>query len=146
LNADATDGNYNTQALYAVNTTVTAEQSAGNSSARRTIETPGATATANVYGGGTVTFYNYTKTDRHQHYLAASGIADVESNNAMRIYSGRWENTAAITSIVMTTDSSSDFIAGSVFTLRGIHSTVAAAASDVAALNGIAPADIEAVN
>jgi hypothetical protein len=42
--------------------------------------------------------------------------------------------------------SSGNFITGSTLELRGINAAPAGGASDVAALNGIAPADIEAVN
>ena len=63
--------------------------------------------------------------------------------------SNRWADTDASTSIRLYPQSSTNFMAGSVFELRGIHADiapVAGSASDVAALNGIAPTDIEAVN
>ena len=104
--------------------------------------TEGASGAANEMSGGTFTVQNYTKTDRHKHLLAMSGI----SGRRIWFGSNRWASTAAVTSITLTQDGSGDFIAGSVFTLRGIHSTAPATASDVAALNGIAPADITAVN
>ena len=139
FNGDTTAANYDMQRLFGTGTTVTASQSAailqiGNISA--------ADSGANIFGSGTVTIYNYTKTDRHKHRLAAGGQTDLAFT---LLTSTRWENTAAITSVELTPNAGTNFLAGSVFTLRGINAP-AAAASDVAALNGIAPADIEAVN
>ena len=141
MNADTTTANYDRQLLLGTGSTVTAAQSAANRSCGRV---PGNNATANVFGGGTTTIYNYTKTDRHKHRLTANGTTGGYSS--AQLESTRWESTAAVTSLVLRLNDDSDFMAGSVFTLRGIHSTAPAAASDVAALNSIAPADIEAVN
>tara|TARA_R110002051_G_scaffold74324_9_gene135277 strand:+ start:65 stop:1639 length:1575 start_codon:yes stop_codon:yes gene_type:complete len=136
VNADSTDGNYAHQVVYGQSTTVAASQYANEN---LTI-IPAQTATANIFGVFVSTFYNYTKTDRHKHYLTVGGI-----DTSIELISSRWENTAAISSFVVKCNAD-DYLAGSVFTLRGIHSTAPAAASDVAALNSIAPADIAAVN
>jgi hypothetical protein len=138
FNGDTTVANYKRQHLIAYGTTV----GAGTNDNNTPVDFPTSTATANVFGSIAYSIQNYTKTDRHKHYMVTAGDA---GENELRLTSNRWANTAAISSIVFT-PSAGNFIAGSVFTLRGIHSTVAAATSDVAALNGIAPADIEAVN
>jgi hypothetical protein len=64
----------------------------------------------------------------------------------MYIRSNRWENTAAIEAITLTPSAGTNFVAGTVVSLRGINSTVAAAATDIETINGIASSDIEAVN
>jgi hypothetical protein len=144
INSDSTSANYDRQRLSGSDgSSVSAQTSAAQ---REIMRTPATAAGANVFGGGTATFYNYTKTDRHKHLLAAAGLAEPTYGGIMDVMSMRWENTAAITSITLANETATNFIAGSVFTLRGINSTAPATASDVAALNGIAPADIEAVN
>jgi hypothetical protein len=137
FNDDATSANYPRQVLRGAATTASAFQQ--DLDAVLTIT--GNTGTANAFGSGAVTIYNYTKTDRHTHRLSAGGHDVI-----FDLISSRWENTAAVTKIHLHNAAADDFQVGSVFTLRGINSTVAAATSDVAALNGIAPADIEAVN
>ena len=138
FNGDTTVANYKRQHLIAYGTTV----GAGTNDNNTPVDFPTSTATANVFGSIAYSIQNYTKTDRHKHYMVTAGDA---GENELRLTSNRWANTAAISSIVFT-PSAGNFIAGSVFTLRGIHSTAPAAASDVAALNSIEPADIEAVN
>tara|TARA_R110000764_G_scaffold193622_1_gene278950 strand:- start:1940 stop:3544 length:1605 start_codon:yes stop_codon:yes gene_type:complete len=142
FNGDTTAANYDQQVLLGADSGVTAAQSAASSSG---IIVSANSATANIFGSATVTIYNYTKTDRHKHWLGVSN----KGANDVRIASQRWENTAAITSIVLDPANGTNFLAGSVFELRGIHADIAPAAggaSDIAELNGIAPADIEAVN
>lgn len=138
FNSDTTAGNYYSQRLTGQSTTVGAAQ---YSNAPWLTTIAAANATANEFSAGTITVYNYTKTDRHKHHLSALGTPVRTGFN-----SNRWASTAAITSITLDPVSGSNFLTGTVLELRGIHSTVAAATSDVEALNGIAPADIEAVN
>ena len=140
LNDDTTAANYDRQTLYGSGTDVTA----GTSAADNTIgNIPSATHTANVFGVTTVTIYNYTKTDRHKHFLSVSGE---DAFQYVGIDSLRWENTAAITKILVN-GGNGNLAAGSVIELRGISAdTTAAAPSNIEKLNGIASADIEAVN
>ena len=139
FNGDTTAANYDMQRLIGTASTLTALQSAailqiGNISA--------ADSGANIFGSGTVTIYNYTKTDRHKHRFSIGGQADLP----FTIFtSSRWENTAAITSVELTPNAGTNFLAGSVFTLRGINPP-AAAATDIETINGIAASNIEAVN
>ena len=139
--SDTTNANYDTQLLQASSTTVTAAQSAAD---RAIGNIPAASETANVFGALTITFYNYTKTDRHKHSLSVSGRA--ASASGMYIRSNRWENTAAIEAITLTPSAGTNFVAGTVVSLRGINSTVAAAVTDIETINGIASSDIEAIN
>ena len=137
FNGDTTVANYKRQHLIAYGTTV----GAGTNDNNMPVDFPTTTSTANVFGSVTYTIQNYTKTDRHKHYMVTAGDAD---ENEIRTTSNRWTNTAAISSIVFT-PSAGNFIAGSVFTLRGISSTIPAA-SDITSINGIAKASITAVN
>ena len=139
--SDTTDANYDRQLLQGSSTTVTAAQSAAD---RAIGNIPAASETANVFGALTITLYNYTKTDRHKHSLSVSGRS--ASASGMYIRSNRWENTAAIEAITLTPSAGTNFVAGTVVSLRGINSTVAAAATDIETINGIASSDIEAVN
>ena len=139
FNGDTTAANYDQQILLGADSGVTAAQSAASPSG---IIVSANSAGANIFGSGTVTIYNYTKTDRHKHWLGVSN----KGANDVRIASQRWENTAAITSIVLDPANGTNFLAGSVFVLSGINAPAAAGTSDIAELNGIAPANIEAVN
>ena len=75
-------------------------------------------------------------------------VSGEDAFNYVGIHSLRWENTAAVTKLLIN-GGNGDLVSGSVIELRGIHADIAPAAggaSDIAELNGIAPADIEAVN
>ena len=137
---DTTDANYDTQLLQGAGSTLTAAQSAAD----RTVgNISSANETANAFGVLTITLVNYAKTDRHKHSLSVSGRA--ASATGIYFRSNRWENTAAIEAITFTPSAGSNFVAGSVFQLRGINPP-AAAATDIETINGIAAANIEAVN
>jgi len=137
-----TGTNYAAQVLEGTGSSIGAASLTGQTDMPFAALTQGTGGAANEMSGGSFTVQNYTKTDRHKHLLAAYGVP------AQRLHFGsnRWASTAAVTSITLTQDGSGDFITGSVFTLRGIHSTVAAAATDIETINGIAAANIEAVN
>lgn len=116
LNTDTTAANYDVQRLDGDGSTVTAAQSASD---RTLYEIPGGSATANVFGGGSTTVFEYTKTDRHKHLLTIGGAAD----DVVELDSMRWEDTSAVTQIVLTVASGDNFTAGSIFTVEGIGKT-----------------------
>ena len=136
LNSDTTDANYKQQVLYGQGSTLAAYAQDG----RNLTTISAGSETANIFAASTHTFYNYAMTDRHKSYFSTGGTS---GNHA--VVSARWLDTSAISTIALTVNAD-DYLAGSVFTLRGIHSTVAAAATDIETINGIAAADIEAVN
>ena len=138
FNTDTTASNYDHQELQGAGTTVSANTDAANF---RIGVYASSSEGANEFGIGTTTIYNYTKTDRHKHRLTVMG-----SSERVLLYSRRWEDTSAINQIVLTPNVGDNFLAGSVFELRGINSTVAAAATDIETINGITPANIQAVN
>tara|TARA_R110000823_G_scaffold37949_1_gene102610 strand:- start:47 stop:1216 length:1170 start_codon:yes stop_codon:yes gene_type:complete len=117
LNSDTTDSNYKTQVLYGQSTTIAAYAQDG----RNLLSIPTATTTANIFTATTHTFYNYAKTDRHKHFLSVGGY---NANTGM--VSSRWTDTSAISTIALTVNVA-DYLAGSVFTLRGISADIAVA-------------------
>ena len=134
FNTDTTASNYNHQELQAAGTTMSANTDAANV---RIGVYPSGTEGANEFGVGTTTIYNYKMTDRHKSRLTVMG-----STERVLMYSRRWEDTSAINQIVLTPNAGTNFLAGSVFSLRGIT----ASTSDIAELNTIATADIQAFN
>jgi hypothetical protein len=112
FNGDTTASRYDVQRLIGTSSSVLADQFAN---VPRVMVLPGASIASNVFGGGSMTVQNYTKTDRHKHRLATSG------NPGTNLYltSGRWESTAAITSMRVFPPSG-NFVAGSIFTVEGI--------------------------
>lgn len=113
LNGDTTDANYDVQDLRGSSTTVAAAQ---NASTRVWCVIPGASATANVFGGGVLNFPAYDKTDRHKHASVMHGTPGVRAN----IRSCRYESTDPIASIQYTLANGDDFSEGSVIELWGV--------------------------
>lgn len=115
FNNDTTAANYNRQLLRGAGSSVSASQSA---SSRNLDDVPAASDTANVFATLTMTIYNYALNDRHKHVLVSMGW--VGSTTQMNLYSIRWEDTSPINEIDLTLQFG-DYVAGSVFTLRGIR-------------------------
>lgn len=74
---------------------------------------------ANEFGGGVVTFNQYTNTLGHKHFLTLSGT----NENQVILRSSRWENVAAITRIDLDPVNGVNFVVGSVFELVGLMPT-----------------------
>jgi hypothetical protein len=126
FNGETTMSDFERQTMYAGNTTVAAFQ---HSSYVPGI-IPGSTSTANVFGSQTIILQNYTLTDRHQSALILGGYT---TRPEIQMSSGRWKNTAAITSIYLECEDSggggeNKFEAGTIVELRGISSTIPLAA------------------
>ena len=147
FNSDTTAANYDVQQLQANGGTVSSYTGTANP---RFGVFPAASEGSGQFGASTTTFYNYTKTDRHQAYLTAMGSTGYTIEN----FSHRWESTAAITQIVLTINGGG-FVAGTTFELRGISATPSSsdaanvntvAIASVAAINAIAIASIQAMN
>ena len=136
FHTDTTTSNYDHQELQGAATTVSANT---NSTTYRIGVYPAASEGSNEFGIGTTTIYNYTKTDRDKLRLTVMG-----SSERVLMYSRRWEDTSAINQIVLTPNVGDNFLAGSVFTLRGISATPST--SNVDDVNGIAIANVQAIN
>jgi hypothetical protein len=82
----------------------------------------GATATSNTFANGEIYIPNYTSSN----YKSFSSDS-VSENNATTAYeylnAGLWSNTAAITSITLTSQNSASFVQYSTFYLYGIKNS-----------------------
>ena len=112
FNEDSTNTNYNRQRLIGRGTTVQTESNG------RTAQIPAADATANEFGSSTVLIPWYASSSYRQQSLAFTG-AETHADLGVRLISGDWESTAAITSIEVKC-SSDNFVAGSIFELEAI--------------------------
>lgn len=118
LNADVVAGNYNSQLLSGVGAVVTATSSAADNT---WLTCPGNNAGPNEFGGGTITFNQYSSTTGHKQATSISGA----NEDAVVIESLRWEDLDPITSILVTsTNPINTFNTGSVFELVGVMPSV----------------------
>ena len=118
FNAD-TGANYDSQHVHGVNATVAAAETvAGTSMA---MELTGNTATANTATAMVIKIPWYAGTTFHKELLIDQGLTSgTGSGNLYRkIWTGRWRNTAAITSIRLF-PIAGNFMTGSSFALYGI--------------------------
>ena len=111
-NGDAVAANYDVQELTGDGAVVAA---AVDPASQKLLTIPGNTAGANIFGGGSILFSEYAKSDRHKHRLSIGGAAD----DIVGIRSGRHESNDPITSLTVYA-ASGDLMAGSVFELEGI--------------------------
>ncbi len=113
LNGDAVAANYDAQNLSGTGAGVAASRDAASP---YWVSVPGDTEGVGEFGGGSVLFPGYAKTDRHKHVIVHYG----RDENDVYIISGRWENLNAITSIVLSLFTGPNFLAGTVVELEGI--------------------------
>ena len=117
FNTDVVAANYDFQTLDGQGAVVTA---ARNAASRDWMPIPGNTSGANEFGGGTLTLNQYAASDRHKHGVVLGG----RNEDEVAIFSARWEDTAPITDIVLTTGTANNFMTGSVFELVGVMPSV----------------------
>ena len=113
LNGDTTDANYDFCSTYGYHGITT--PLAGSSSGNRYFSGMPGSDDADTYGGGTALFKDYASTSKHKHYLSMFGTAQHATINM----SGRWENTAAITSIQLV-PTAGNFAIGTIFELEAV--------------------------
>ena len=113
FNTDVVAANYDTQLLQGLGAAVVAVR---NAASRRIMAIPGTTEGANEFGGGIITFNQYSTTVGHKHYYSIVG----RNENEVVIQSSRWEDTSAITRIDINFPGGSNFVAGSIFELVGL--------------------------
>ena len=121
FNADTTAANYDRQRLEGDSTTEAASQSAAE---QEHLEVPAASATANVFGGGTLLVPAFSKTDRQKHSLWVGGPA----TDMVELVSRRWENTAAITSVKLTPSDGDNFVDGTIIEISVVPTLASQAA------------------
>ena len=77
------------------------------------------TASATSYSAGVMDILDYSKTNKYKTARALSGI-DLNGSGTVWLASGLWQNTAAITTVTLSLESSSNFEQYSSFALYGI--------------------------
>ena len=107
--------NYNAQELNAEGAAAAAGRNTGATSLRA-FTCAGASATANVFGGGMFIIPHYAGSANHKALLSIGGTAE----SFLSMLAGRWANAAAITSITVTTSSSGNYNANSIFLLCAV--------------------------
>ena len=144
LNGDTTDANYDFCSTYGYHG-ITVPLAASSTGSRYFSGMPGSDD-ADTYGGGTVLLKDYASTSKHKHYLSMFGTAQHATINM----SGRWENTAAITSIQLV-PAAGNFAIGSIFELEAVGNAAPGWAGtfngvdNPGKVNGIDKADIESL-
>jgi hypothetical protein len=146
FNGDTTNTNYNRQTLVGRSTTAAA--AVETESNGRTAQIPAASSGANEFGSSTVLIPWYASSSYRKQSLAFTG-AETHSDLGVRLISGDWENTAAITSIEVRC-SEDNFVAGSIFELEAIThpsgwSGTFNGVDNPGKVNGIEKADIESL-
>jgi hypothetical protein len=79
----------------------------------------GTTANANVFSAGVMSILDYSNTSKNKTTRTLGGF-DNNGNGYIRLSSGLWRNTAAVTSITIGSTDGSGILANSSFALYGI--------------------------
>ena len=117
-NGDTNSNNYTYHEILGNGTSASAYGSAAPESNQITTLT-GATATASVFGVGITDILDYANTNKYKTQRNLGGY-DNNGSGQIRLNSGLWMNTAAITSIKITPNVGSNFVQYSHFALYGI--------------------------
>jgi hypothetical protein len=120
FNGDTTHENYKYERMNGTATTLYASSAGSGYSSVTSI--PGGSEAADYFGAGTITILNYTKDDRDKFFFGTLGSADARHS----LNSNRWEDTSAITSILLDSAAGTNLVTGTVFELRGISSDIPA--------------------
>ena len=117
VNSD-TGANYTQHALYGDGSSVGAF---GNASTNLTYGglIPSASTTASVFGVTVIDILDYANTNKYKTFRVLSGF-DANGSGGVRLYSGLWMSTSAMTSITFDSETSGDFVQYSSFALYGI--------------------------
>jgi hypothetical protein len=118
FNSD-TGSNYTWHAIRGTGSSVLAYGSASIDKITVDSVFPDANVTSNVFGTAIVDIQDYVSTTRNKTVRAFSGYETNAAGN-LWLQSGVWLNTNAITSITITSNNTSNFVTGSVFSLYGI--------------------------
>jgi hypothetical protein len=78
-----------------------------------------ASATSGIMGAGIIDIHNYASTTQNKTIRVFTGL-DRNGSGNMRLDSGNWRSTSAITSIQITNGSSTNFTTDSTFALYGM--------------------------
>ncbi len=115
INNDGTAANYDRQKIRGRAAVLAISQS---NATQNWVNIPGASATASLFGGGTLTMNQYSNTNKEKHGIGIMGTGTDE----IQFISTRWENTDAITSFSLNPEGA-NFLPGSIFELIGVMPT-----------------------
>lgn len=117
-----TAGNYDYNSLFGLNSVAGAGPTAAATSAKWG-SLPGASAArANIFGANEVTIPNYALTTAEKGFISSGGFSDsTVANSIVVVLNGSWRNTAIITAIKLFCATSTNFKAGTIFTLYGYN-------------------------
>ena len=121
FNSD-TGSNYAYHLLYGNGSSAAATGSSSETNMTYQLMSAGANATSGIYGAGIIDILDYANTNK---YKTIRSLCGVDLNSAttdaqVRLASGLWQNTNAVTSITLTSATSGNFIQYSHFALYGI--------------------------
>jgi hypothetical protein len=119
-NNDTTTTNYARHVLGGDGSTNFATATVPTSGGTGTIYTPAASALANTFGVGVVDILDYTSTNKYKTFRTLTGLDTNSSNSEIRLVSGLWLSTSAITSIKIDTQGGGNFTQYTSFALYGI--------------------------
>lgn len=121
FNAD-TAGNYSQTTLLGSGSAASSTRQSNVFSSNNLQQADGGSATASTFGNAEIYIPSYTVNQNKP--IGSFGVGE---NNATAAYMGAvallWRNTAAITSIAITPNSSANFVSGSSFYLYGIKNS-----------------------
>jgi hypothetical protein len=118
LNND-TGNNYDRETLRGIGTSASAVAVAAQ--AFFAILAAGGGAAANNFAGAWFAIPSYANTVGHKVLMTPGGFADATTGNSQAaINAGRWRSTAAVNRITLTANASSNFVAGTQFTVYGL--------------------------
>lgn len=116
-----TGANYSWHYLLGFGTGITSSGSANQSNIVPGIIASGGGSPANVFAASIIDILDYASTTKNKTTRALDGLEPNQSSGRdLRLSSGSWRNTAAITSLRLVTSPSQNFIANSSFALYGV--------------------------
>lgn len=117
FNSD-TGANYVWHSLYGNGTTVTATAGTSQTSIEGGYDF-GSSATANLFGVSIIDIHDYASTTKNKTVRMIDGRDNNSTNGLIKLASGLWLSTSAITSITVTPTVSGNFAASTTFALYG---------------------------
>jgi hypothetical protein len=114
-----TGANYNNELIYGLNSSTGAQVNTATATAGCGFVAVSGSP-SNMPASTEITFFDYARTVWNKTWTAVSQRLDNTGTVFAGTYSGNWNNTAAISSIVIGTIDGSNFSIGSVFSLYGI--------------------------
>ena len=118
-NADTTGTNYYSHGLAGGGSSASAFADAGANSYGMPIGLTSATNIASAYAANVIDILDYANTSKNKTFRSLHGVED-NTNGSMRLRSGLWISTAAISTLTFNTAAGGDFAQYSHFALYGV--------------------------